>query len=223
VAVAERIIARIRNAGGSYLANDNVAEYIQPGELEVLQTEVEQRVQDLLTALLIDTRNDHNTKDTARRVAKMYLREVFAGRYQPRCPVTDFPNVRQLDEIYTVGPITVRSACAHHLVPIVGQAWIGVIPSERIIGLSKFNRLADGVLCRPQIQEEAAIQLADEIEALIRPKGLAVVIRASHLCLTWRGVREGHSAMVTSVMRGSFRNNDAARAEFMSIIRGQGF
>jgi GTP cyclohydrolase I len=153
----------------------------------------------------------------------MYLREVFKGRYQPRPPVTDFPNAKALDEVYTVGPITVRSACSHHLVPIMGQAWIGVIPSERVIGLSKFNRLTEWVMSRPQIQEEAAIQLADEIEALIQPKALAVVLRAQHLCMTWRGVRESQTSMTTSIMRGIFRDKPEAREEFLSIIKGQGF
>jgi GTP cyclohydrolase I len=221
--ISETIRARLRKAGARFFANDNIAEFISPLEVEQMQVEVEARVKDLLSALVIDTVNDHNTADTARRVAKMYVQEVFAGRYQPRCSVTDFPNVSELDEIYTVGPITVRSTCAHHLCPIVGQAWIGVIPTSRIIGLSKFARLAEGILARPQIQEEAVVQLANEIEVLIEPKGLAVVIRAQHLCMTWRGVREAGTQMVTSVMRGAFRDDNAAREEFLTIIRGQGY
>lgn len=221
--ISETIKQRLRTANVRFFANDNISEYVSPLELEQLQVEVEARVRDLLAALVIDTVNDHNTQDTARRVAKMYVHEVFAGRYKPRCSVTDFPNASELDEIYTVGPITVRSTCAHHLCPIVGEAWIGVIPSKRIIGLSKFNRLAEGILARPQIQEEAVVQLANEIESLISPLALAVVIRAQHLCMTWRGVREHESKMVTSVMRGAFRESSAARDEFLSIIRGQGY
>jgi GTP cyclohydrolase I len=223
VPVSELIKARLQHANVRHFANDNIAEYLKPGELEQLQDEVEARVRDLLHALVIDTNNDHNTRDTARRVAKMYVQEVFAGRYQPRCSVTDFPNAEKLDEVYTVGPISVRSTCAHHLCPIVGSAWIGVVPCDRIIGLSKFNRVAERILARPQIQEEAVVQLADEIETLIRPRGLAVVLRATHLCMTWRGVKESGSMMCTSVMRGLFRENEPARSEFLSIIRGQGF
>jgi GTP cyclohydrolase I len=172
---------------------------------------------------VVDTENDHNTQETAARVARMYVREVFRGRYEAPPKVTDFPNVKHLDEIYTVGPITVRSACSHHLVPITGQCWVGVKPSDRVIGLSKFNRLVEWVMARPQIQEEAAIMLADTIEGLIKPQGLAVVIKAQHQCMTWRGVKDNDTHMVTSIMRGFFREDAKARQELMSILRGQGF
>jgi GTP cyclohydrolase IA len=214
--------ARLMEAGVPFAANDNISDHLHPGELEQLQKEVEERITGLLEALIIDTRNDHNTRETAQRVAKMYLREIFRGRYEPQPAVTDFPNAKGLDELYTVGPITVRSMCSHHLVPVQGQAWIGVIPSERVIGLSKFNRLADWVMSRPQIQEEATVQLADLIEKLIAPKGLAVVVRATHGCMTCRGVRESATTMATSVMRGAFLPNAAARAEFIALAKGQG-
>ena len=102
-------------------------------------------------------RGDHNTRETARRVARMYLNEVFRGRYTAMPPITEFPNVEQLNELMIVGPITVRSACSHHLCPIIGKLWIGVLPNEHsnLIGLSKYARLADWVMSRPQIQEEA--------------------------------------------------------------------
>ena len=174
----------------------------------------------LLDALVIDVENDHNTIDTAKRVAKMYVQEVFKGRYLPQPKITDFPNVKDLDQIYTIGPITVRSACSHHLVPIIGHAWIGVIPSDRVIGISKFNRLTDWVMSRPQIQEESTVQLADEIETLIKPKALAVVVKAKHLCMSWRGVKD-NSSMSTSVMRGLFKDDNGARNEFLNIIKGQ--
>ncbi len=223
IPVSERIRARLRAAGASFLANDNIAAFIEGGELEALQAEVEARVSDVLDALVIDTQNDHNTRETAKRVAKMYVREVFAGRYLPAPRVTDFPNAKKLDEVYTVGPIRVRSACSHHMCPIDGEAWCGVIPGDRVIGLSKFARLAEWVMARPQIQEESVVQLADEIEQRIRPLGLAVVIRATHTCMTWRGVRDDSTTMTTSVMRGVFRHDAAARAEFMKLIDGQRF
>jgi GTP cyclohydrolase I len=129
----------------------------------------------------------------------------------------------RLDELYVVGPIAVRSCCAHHLCPIEGSAWCGIIPSERVIGVSKFSRLADWVLSRPQIQEEAVMQLADLLEsAMGRPQGLAVVIKARHTCMTWRGVRDASTMMTTSVMRGIFQHGHAARAEFFSIVNNGG-
>ena len=142
--VSDRIRARLREQDVSFLANDNVADHILPGELDDLQVEVADRVRDLLHALVIDIENDHNTAETAERVAKMYLHEVFKGRYHHQPKVASFPNVKRLDEIYTVGPITVRSACSHHLVPIMGNCWIGIKPGERVIGLSKSQELLIG-------------------------------------------------------------------------------
>ena len=214
---------RLELAKASYFANDNISDFIHEDELGRLQEEVTDKLQDLLETLIIDTKNDHNTKETAQRVAKMYLNEVFKGRYHKQPKVTDFPNYKNLDQIYTVGAISVRSACSHHLVPIIGKCWIGVIPSDRVIGLSKFNRITAWVMSRPQIQEEAAIQLADTIEKLIKPKGLAVIIKAKHQCMTWRGVKDNDTEMVTSVMRGIFRETAEARSELMDLFKGQGY
>src|SRR5690606_4263618 len=124
--VADRIRERIRAAGDRFHANDNINEHIHEGELELLQAEVEAKVAELLRTLVIDVESDHNTQETARRVAKMYLREVFGGRYVAPPPVTEFPNAAQLNELMIVGPVTVRSACSHHLCPIIGRVWIGV-------------------------------------------------------------------------------------------------
>jgi GTP cyclohydrolase I len=190
---------------------------------EVIRREVEAATVQLLEALRIDWRYDPNTRETPARVARMLVDETQRGRFHPRPKLTTFPNTRALDELYTVGPIAVRSTCSHHLVPIIGSAWIGVIPGETLIGLSKFNRLTEWVMARPQIQEEAAVQLADEIERLIQPKGLGVVVKAEHLCMSWRGVRDTDSKMVTSIMRGALRENAAARSEFMEAIKGQGY
>jgi len=221
--ISKTIKKRIELSNGNYFANDNIANFIHDGELETLQKEVTQKIQSLLESLIIDTKYDHNTIETAQRVAKMYLNEVFKGRYHKQPKVTDFPNAKNLDQIYTVGAISVRSACSHHLVPIIGKCWIGVIPSDRVIGLSKFNRIVDWVMSRPQIQEEASIQLADVIEKLIKPKGLAVIIKAKHQCMTWRGVKDNDTEMVTSVMRGIFRETAEARSELMDLFKGQGY
>jgi GTP cyclohydrolase IA len=214
---------RIKEIGGSFFANDNISAYLKAGDLDKIRADVELAMNDLLEALVIDVENDHNTKETAKRVAKMYVDEVFKGRFLPAPAITDFPNAKDLDQIYTIGPITVRSACSHHLVPITGQAWIGVIPSNRVIGISKFNRLCEWVMARPQIQEEATVQLADLIEEKINPLGLAVVVKATHQCMTWRGVRDNGVSMTTSVMRGKFREDEKARNEFLAIIKGQGY
>ena len=213
----------LMEASVPFKCNDNVAVALNVGDLDTIEAEVSTHIEAALRALLIDTRMDHNTKDTAGRVAKMLVREAFIGRFTPAPKLTDFPNAKCLDEIYTVGPITVRSMCAHHLLPIRGKCWVGVKPSERVIGLSKFTRLARWVLARPHIQEEAVIMLADEIEDAIKPEGLAVVIRAEHQCMTFRGVQDDGTSMVTSVMRGFFLHNATARAELMAILRGQGF
>lgn len=214
---------RVIEANGRFICNDNIARYLKPGDLDTIESEVRASIEAALAALIIDTRNDHNTKDTAARVAKMLVREAFIGRYTEQPAMTDFPNARHLDEIYTVGPITVRSTCAHHLLPILGQCWVGIKPTDRIIGLSKFTRLAQWVTSRPHIQEEAVIMLADEIEKLIKPQGLAVLIRAEHQCMTWRGVKDAGQSMITSVMRGFFLHNPSARGELMVMLQGQGF
>jgi GTP cyclohydrolase I len=221
--MSEDIKQKIRKAGGSFLANDNIADYLTPADINDIHANVYSAMVNLLDALVIDTENDHNTIETAKRVTKMYIQEVFKGRYEKAPKITDFPNAKNLDQIYTIGPITIRSACSHHLVPILGQAWIGVIPGERVIGISKFNRLTEWIMARTQIQEESTVQLADEIEKRINPKALAVVVKAQHMCMSWRGVRDTGSSMTTSVMRGLFRDDIAARGEFLSIIKGQGY
>ena len=120
--------------------------------------------------------------------------------------------------IVVIGPVAVRSTCAHHFCPIEGSAWVGMIPSDRVIGLSKFSRLTEWIMSRPQIQEEATVQLADALEAAIKPRALGVVVSARHACMSWRGVREPASMATTSVMRGLFREKPEAKAEFLSLI-----
>ena len=216
---SDRIRDRLISAGQRYHANDNIADFIEDGELGELQDEVQARMQEVLHALVIDTDNDHNTQGTARRVAKMFVREVFAGRYAAAPAVTAFPNVSHLNELMIVGPLKVRSACSHHLCPILGQVWIGVLPNAAsdLIGLSKYARLAEWVLGRPQIQEEAVVMLADALERRIRPDGLAVVMQASHFCMHWRGVKDDESKMINSVMRGRFLADPSLRKEFLSL------
>jgi GTP cyclohydrolase IA len=218
--VSNRIRQRLMAARKRFHANDSIADFIEPGELDALQGEVQAKLQAVLDTLVIDTASDHNTQDTARRVAKMFLNEVFRGRYAPMPPVTEFPNIARLNELMIVGPVLVRSACSHHLCPIIGQLWVGVMPNEHsaLIGLSKYARLVEWVMARPQIQEEAIIQLADLLQEKMRPDGLAIIMRADHYCMQWRGVKDMNSKMVNSVMRGSFLKDPNLRREFLALL-----
>jgi len=218
--VSALIRARLLKAGRRFHANDNIAAFLEPGELDALVAEVEGKFKGVLDSLVIDTDSDHNTQDTARRVAKMYLTEVFRGRYMPPPAVTEFPNAERLNELMIVGPVTVRSACSHHFCPIMGRLWIGLMPNEHsnLIGLSKYARLAEWIMSRPQIQEEAITQMADVLMNKVSPDGLAVVMEADHFCMHWRGVRDSGAKMVNSVMRGSFLKNAPLRREFLSLI-----
>ena len=221
IPVSQRIRERVVASNTRFHANDNIAAFIEDGELPELQAEVAAKMQEVLQSLVIDTDSDHNTQDTARRVAKMFINEVFRGRYVSMPSVTEFPNASHLNELMIIGPITVRSACSHHLCPIIGKVWIGVMPNEHsnLIGLSKYARIADWIMSRPQIQEEAVVQLADALQAKMQPDGLAVVIEADHFCMHWRGVKDSDSKMINSVMHGSFLKDPNLRREFLSLIK----
>ena len=220
VPVSTEIRDRIRRAKQRFHANDNIASFLEPGDLDALVDEVAQKMGGVLESLVIDTESDHNTRETARRVAKMYVTEVFRGRYIPAPPVTEFPNASYLNELMIVGPISVRSACSHHFCPIMGRLWIGLMPNEHsnLIGLSKYARLAEWIMSRPQIQEEAIMQLAEMLMNKVTPDGLAVVMEADHFCMHWRGVKDAGAKMINSVMRGSFLKDPSLRREFLSLI-----
>jgi GTP cyclohydrolase I len=222
--VSVKIRERLQLARKRFNANDNIADFIQPGELEQMLDEVTDNMQRVLDSLVIDTVHDHNTGNTARRVAKMYVNEVFRGRYVPVPAITEFPNAEHLNELMIVGPITVRSACSHHFCPVIGRIWIGVLPNEHtnVIGLSKYARLAEWVMGRPQIQEEAVVQLADLIMEKTQPDGLAIVMEATHYCMAWRGVKDMDSKMINSVMRGVFLKDPNLRREFLALIPQRG-
>ena len=222
--VSVRIRERLLAARKRFHANDNIADFIEPGELERLLDEVEAKMKGVLGSLVIDTEHDHNTTRTAHRVAKMYVNEVFRGRFVKPPLITEFPNAEHLNELMIVGPITVRSACSHHFCPVIGKIWIGVMPNEHtnVIGLSKYARLAEWIMGRPQIQEEAVVQLADLIQQKTQPDGLAIVMEASHYCMAWRGVKDLESKMINSVMRGAFLKDATLRREFLSLIPGKG-
>ena len=217
---SDRIRYRLVGAQCRYHANDNIAAHIEEGELDELRAEVEEKMHAVLRALVIDTESDHNTTDTAKRIAKMFLTEVFRGRYVSAPQVTEFPNAARLNELMIVGPVKVRSACSHHLCPILGKVWIGLLPNEysNLIGLSKYVRICDWIMSRPQIQEEAVTMLANELQDHVKPDGLAIVMEADHFCMHWRGVKDEESMMTNSVMRGAFLKITSLRREFLSLL-----
>ena len=208
---------RIHKAKARFHCNDNISKFVKSGELDKLQKEVEVQFQGILNSLVIDTINDHNTKHTARRVAKMWVKEVFGGRYLPMPKITSFPNMGY-KSLYTSGPISIKSTCAHHFQNIVGNAWIGIVPNSKVIGLSKFNRIVHHIAERPQIQEEMTSAIADSLKKYAKTKNIAVVVKAEHHCMTHRGVREHESDMTTAIMEGGFRDNEALRQEFYSLM-----
>lgn len=201
----------------SFFANDNISEFVSENELNDLQVEVEHQMKKLLSSLVIDIENDHNVNDTARRVAKMWVKEVFGGRYAAEPQITTFPNVGY-DGLYACGPISIRSTCAHHFQNIVGRCWVGVIPKEKVIGLSKFNRIIYHIAERPQIQEEMTTQIADALVKFTKTQDIAVVIKAEHHCMLHRGVKEHESDMTTAVLRGQFMTDSSLKKEFYDII-----
>jgi GTP cyclohydrolase I len=206
---SERVRARVVAAGKRFHANDNIHEFIEPGDLEAMQEEVADAMRAVLKSLVIDIESDHNTQETARRVAKMFVQEVFAGRYRPQPRITQFPNVSGLDELMIVGPITVRSACSHHLCPIIGKVWVGVMPNEdsALIGLSKYARLVEWVMTRPQIQEEAVDQLASLLQG--RPLLHAVARRQRH---GFQDDQQHHARGISAQRQSTTRVPRAARA-----------
>ena len=214
--ISNKIRERIQKAGKRYYGNDNISEFLKEGELEILQNEVQEKFQQVLNTLVIDTEHDHNTQETAKRVAKMYVQEIFGGRFKPAPRITSFPNMGY-KSLYTSGPISVRSTCAHHFQNIVGNAWIGIIPEDEVIGLSKFNRIVHHIAERPQIQEEMTTEIANELVKFAKTKHVAVVVKAEHHCMTQRGVKEHDSDMTTAIMLGGFSEDPALKQEFYDI------
>ena len=217
-APSEMIRNRLKQKGQKFFCNDNISDAMDGIDFDALVDEVTEKMQAVLDSLVIDTDNDHNTQETAKRVAKMFVLETFSGRYLPQPKITAFPNANQYDEVYVTGPITIRSTCAHHFQGIKGKCYIGVFPGKNVIGLSKFNRLVHWISSRPQIQEEMTVQIADAVMEATEAKGIAVLVQAEHMCMTMRGVKEHDSAMTTSVLRGVFRDDPSLKQEFFNIV-----
>lgn len=215
--ISEQIRARLVEAGQQFHCNDNIAAYITDEERAALVDEVTVKMEAVLRSLVIDTDHDHNTNGTARRVAKMYVNETYSGRYRAAPAITSFPNVGYKD-LYTAGPISIRSTCAHHFQNIVGRCWVGIFPEDKVIGLSKFNRLIHWISERPQIQEEMTSQIADALQEYAETENVAVVLKAEHHCMTHRGVKEHESDMTTAIMRGKFREEAHLKDEFYKLM-----
>ena len=183
------------------------------------------KISELLDILRIDHQNDHNTRETPERVARMYVRELLRGRFAQPPKITEFDNVERCEQLIVTGPIAVRSLCAHHLMPIVGEAYIGIQPSAsgKIIGLSKYDRIVDHFTARFQIQEELVSQIASFIMEQTQPRGVAVRVSAVHLCKTHRGVKASPSSrMVNTAWLGSLSEESSLKQEFLQECRELG-
>ena len=204
-------------------SNQALEHALAPGEQAAMIDAAAGKLEELFDALQIDYRNDHNTTDTAQRVARMLVTETLKGRYSAAPEITEFENLLQFDQLLVTGPIEVRSTCAHHLMPIYGHAFVGVLPSAdgKIIGLSKYDRIVDHFASRMQIQEELVQQIGQYVVAKTAPRGLAVRLSAVHMCKTHRGIRANHkSRMVTTACFGELASNALLKQEFLQECIG---
>jgi GTP cyclohydrolase I len=220
--ISDIIKARIEDAGVRYWANDNISEFISEDEKWELIDELEDKFRGVLSSLLIDQETDPNSHGTARRLAKMYVNETMAGRYDPQPPITAFPN-DDADTRYG-GMIVVRSElrsmCSHHHQPVTGVAYIGLIPGVKMIGLSKYTRIAQHTARRGTLQEELTQEIANEIQKHTGAKDLAVYIQGTHGCCENRGVMAHSSLTQTCELRGQFFN-PSVKNEFLDYIKMQ--
>lgn len=198
-------------------ANDNFP--LDEEQKDKLKSTMEYHFSQILMTMGIDIEKDPNSNGTPMRISKMLVDEVFGGRFSPPPKITTFPNTKNMDQAIISGPIRIESTCSHHWMPFIGEAFIGYIPGDNVLGISKLSRVAIHYAKRPQIQEELTEQIADHLgEVLDNPKGIAVVIKASHQCMTCRGVHDIGAVMTTSTLRGAFKDDAATRAEFFSMV-----
>jgi GTP cyclohydrolase I len=207
-----------RNLNLARLCNEALDQPLTEAEREAMVMAAAQKLEELFDILRIDHQNDHNTRETPQRVAKMYVEELLEGRFTAPPKITEFDNAQAYDQLIVTGPIELRSMCAHHLMPIYGQAYIGILPAAdgKIIGLSKYDRIVEYFASRFQIQEELVKQIGQYIMDMTSPRGLAVRISAVHMCKTQRGVRASHrSRMVNTYNWGALASNTALKGEFL--------
>ena len=214
------IIHRLRP---SRRANEAVGGALSESERAAMIGAAAGKLAELFDVLHIDHRNDHNTRETPTRVARMFVDEMMQGRFSDPPALTEFDNVEAFDQLIVIGPIDVRSTCAHHMMPIYGEAYLGVLPSAdgKVIGLSKYDRIVDHFSGRLQIQEELTKQIGQFIMEKTEPRGVAVRISAVHMCKTHRGVRASpRSRMITSAYFGTLADDPALKEEFLRECAG---
>jgi GTP cyclohydrolase IA len=220
--ISERIVSRIKADGARYWAGDNIAKYIGPNEKEPLIDEITEKFEGVLDSLIIDRHNDPNSKGTARRLAKMYINEIMVGRYEPNPNATAFPNdSADRYEGMLVVRSELRSMCSHHHQPVTGVAYIGIIAGQKLIGLSKYTRIAQWCARRGTLQEELCNDIAREIQKATDAEHLGVYIQATHGCCENRGIMAHSSLTQTTVLKGAFKDDPATKKEFMDNIKLQ--
>jgi GTP cyclohydrolase IA len=207
-----------RNLNLARLCNEALDQPLTEAERDAMTAAAARKIEELFDILRIDHQNDHNSRETPQRVAKMYVEELLEGRFTSPPKITEFDNAQAYDQLIVTGPIELRSMCAHHLMPIYGQAYIGILPAAdgKIIGLSKYDRIVEYFASRFQIQEELVKQIGQYIMDMTQPRGLAVRISAVHMCKTQRGVRASHrSRMVNTYHWGELASDTALKSEFL--------
>ena len=222
MSISDDIKQRLEEADQRYWAGDNISDYIQPGEKDMLIDELTTKFEDVLKGLVIDIKNDPNSMDSGRRLAKMYVNELMSGRYDPMPKATAFPN--DSTTAYK-GLLTIRSEivsmCSHHHQPVKGIAYIGIIAGDSLIGLSKYTRIAQWCAKRGTLQEELAMDISREIMKATNSENVGVYVQATHGCVEHRGV-EAHSSLTqTTVLEGAFKDDPATKKEFMDNIKLQ--
>ena len=220
--ISKIIAQRLQEDGARYWAGDNISQYINEDEYSLLIDELTGKFEDVLDSLVIDRHNDPNSMDTGHRLAKMYVGEIMAGRYDPAPKATAFPN--DTEDKYD-GMLVVRSElksmCSHHHQPVAGVAYIGILAANKLIGLSKYTRIAQWCARRGTLQEELNNVIADEIQAATGTENLGVYVQATHGCCENRGIMAHSSLTQTTVLRGAFKNDSSTKKEFFDNIKLQ--
>ena len=219
---SDEIKKRIKADKGRFWAGDNVSKYLEEGDKQKLIEELAPKFDSVIDSLVIDRENDPNSNDTGRRLAKMYINELMAGRYNPMPKATAFPN--ESEDSYN-GMLVVRSelrsVCSHHHQPVVGVAYIGILAADKLIGLSKYTRIAQWCARRGTLQEELNIVIADEIQKATGAESLGVYVQATHGCCENRGIMAHSSLTQTTVLRGAFSTDPSTKKEFFDNIKLQ--
>ena len=219
---SEEIKKKIKADKGRYWAGDNVSKYLEEGDKEKLIEELTPKFDSVIDSLVIDRENDPNSTNTGRRLAKMYINELMAGRYNPMPNATAFP--QEMSEAYT-GILTIRSelksVCSHHHQPVAGIAYIGILAAEKLIGLSKYTRIAQWCARRGTLQEDLNVMIANQIQATTGSKDVGVYVQATHGCCENRGIKAHSSLTQTTVLRGAFKTDNATKKEFMDNVNLQ--